>query len=719
MPLRSTALSAETRPSGANHFSIPRSVVALVALFSLLWLLLAIVECAMALCIYTTAIHDASFTWMERVSLLAADLAGMTAFMPIVIAPFLLHLLVGQTRLGRHRIVRIVSTLLTIGLIWLILLIFGASWGGFSAAGSFLDRNAVRFWAPQPVQILHYVHPLVLYGIPSAALAVAAVIVLLLLRWFENSSRGVQFRFIRLFVYFMIALPLLLIFGRPSQPRVRVLINDPFVGVPYTIGEWYNRSLYASTGAFIHAFLDIRQSLFPDEQIPVASGKIGVSYPPIITMPQYLASVDHTKVKRMNVVVVMCESLRANVLREYGAPREIMPNVERMAAEAQVFTDAYTTSSHTNYAEMTPFSSQYPLRSHETYLYSEHIPFPYVMIYDVLKSLNYRTAIFASANLDWGRMINYLDTGSVDHLMHAANWGGPTFVNPTDTGFSAWVAKTKNAGSIDDQYTVDEAVKWVDQRREKPFFIYFNLQSTHFPYRIPADAKRKFSDGKVDFLMTYGHFPPDKVLEIRDLYDDSAYYIDQQLGRFFEHLKAQGLWDNTIIVFSGDHGEAFLEHNFATHAGPLYNEVMKVPLVMRIPGMTPARHDRLADHIDIAPTLLHALGLPPHPAFQGVDLLRPPSSSPRTVYMVAQSPLAHQYALVRGRYKLLYDQTFHKKILYDLQDDPGEKHDIADQHPDIVRELCDRLDTWRAVQVGYYSNALQQKLSYAPIVSDQ
>ncbi|MCC6424285.1 MAG: sulfatase, partial [Phycisphaerales bacterium] len=641
------------------------------------------------------------------------------AFVPFVIAPFLLHLLVDQTKFVQHRLVRIANTLLTIGLVWLILMVFGASWGGFSAAGSFLDRDAIRFWAPQPLQVFHYVNPLVLYGIPTVILIVAAGIAIILLRWLRNIRAASQYRFIRLFIYFIVAMPLLIFFGRPSQLRVRVLINDPFVGVPYTTGEWYSRSLYASTGAFIHGFLDIRKSLFPDEQIPVASEKIGVSYPPIISMEQYLASADQAKIRRMNVVVVMCESLRADVLRTYGASREIMPNMERMADESQVFTDAYTTASHTNYAEMTPFSSQYPLRSHETYLYPTHIPFPHVMIYDILKSLNYRTGIFASANLQWGRMINYLDTGNIDHLMNAANWGGPTYVNPTDTGFSAWVAKSKNAGSIDDQYTVDEAIKWVGQGPKAPFFIYFNLQSTHFPYRIPAEAKRKFSDGKIDFMMTFGHFPPEKLREIRDLYDDSAYYIDQQLGRFIDYLKQQGVWDNTIIILSGDHGEAFLEHHFATHAGPLYNEVMKVPLVMRIPGMASRRWDRLADHIDVAPTLLHALGLPPHPAFQGINLLGPPPTAPRTVYMVAQSPLAHQYALVRGRYRLLYDRTFHKRILYDLQNDPGEKRDIAEEHPEIVRELSERLDTWRAVQVGYYSNALQQKMSYAPIVSDQ
>lgn len=719
MLFRSTAVQADSGPPLADTRSIAANRIGFTrpaALLCVIWLLFAMLECLVALGASSVSLHDHTFNWAERLSLLAFDLAALTLFVPILAIPFLPGILIHRTGIARHRWARILGLSTGIGMMWFLLLLLGASWGGFCTAGSFLDRAAIRFWTPQPIQIFHYVHPLVLYGTPLVALALAVALVLMLGRWFQTGSAGARRFSIRLFAYCFAAVLAVMYIGYPTQPRARVLVNDPLIGVPYTIGEWYSRSLRTTAGAYIHGLLDIRRQLFQKTDIPVAGSKIAVSYPPIVSMDQYMASADQSKIKRMNVVVVMCESLRADVLHDYGAKRNIMPHMERVVAQSQVFTDAYTTASHTNYAEMTPFSSQYPLRSDETYLYPDHIPFPRVMIYDILKSLHYRTAIFASANLDWGRMVNYLDTGNIDRLMHAANWGGPTYVNPTDTKFAAWVAKSKHAGSIEDRYTVDEAIKWVDQQPDVPFFIYFNFQSTHFPYRIPADAKRKFSDGNVDFVW---NFPREQLDAVRNLYDDSAYHLDQQLGRFLDHLHRSGLWDNTIIIFSGDHGEAFLEHNFTAHAGPLYNEVMKIPLVMRIPGMAPRRWDRLADHIDVAPTLLHALGLPPHPAFQGIDLFGPPSTAPRTVYMVAQSPLAHQYALVRGRYKLLYDQMDHKRILYDLSADPGEKIDIADRHPDIVRELSERLDTWRAVQVGYYGNALQQKISYAPIVSDQ
>lgn len=716
MLFRSTAISNESAAHDSAVVATARPLVALTSIFSAAWLVFAALECGVAFLIPTVSVHDHALNWAERMSLLAFDLGALALFVPVLMAPFAAGLWIGRPDNSRHHFWRPAGILLCVILMWLALLLLGASWGGFYSAGSFLDRNAIRFWTPQPIQVFHYVHPLVLFGTPAASLALAVALTVFLRRWISRSSARAKKFSIRLFVYLYVAVLMVIYVGYPVQPRSRVLVNDPLIGVPYTVGEWYSRSLRTSAGPFIHGLLDIRDYFSPASDHPVASARIAVSYPPIISMKQYLASADQTKIKKMNVVIVMCESLRADVLRDYGASREIMPNLEKLANHGQVFTDAYTTASHTNYAELTPFSSQYPLRSDETYLYPNPIPFPRVMIYDILKSIGYRTGVFASANLDWGRMVNYLNTGNIDHLMHAANWGGPTYVNPTDTKFAAWVAKTRAAGSIDDRYTVDEAIKWLDQRRDAPFFIYFNLQSTHFPYRIPADAKRKFSDGKLDFVW---NFPREKIDAVRNQYDDSAYYIDQQLGRLVGHLQQKGLWDNTIFVLTGDHGEAFLEHNFTAHAGPLYNEVMKVPLVMRIPGLATKRWDRLADHIDVTPTLLHALGLPPHPAFQGVDLLGPPESAPRTVYMVAQSPLAHQYALVRGRYKLLYDQTFHKRILYDLRDDPGEKHDLADQHPEIVRALSERLDTWRAVQVGYYGNALQQKISYAPIVSDQ
>jgi arylsulfatase A-like enzyme len=151
----------------------------------------------------------------------------------------------------------------------------------------------------------------------------------------------------------------------------------------------------------------------------------------------------------------------------------------------------------------------------------------------------------------------------------------------------------------------------------------------------------------------------------------------------------------------------------------IFNEVMRVPIVVRAPGMTPAIEDRLAQHVDIPPTVFGLLGLPSHPCFQGLDLLDPRFPRDRSVFMVAQSPLAHQYAIVRSSYKLLYDAWAKRSALFNLTLDPGEHRDVSAQFPDVRRALAARLDTWRRAQIDYYESLDDQTRFYPPVLDDR
>ena len=121
-----------------------------------------------------------------------------------------------------------------------------------------------------------------------------------------------------------------------------------------------------------------------------------------------------------------------------------------------------------------------------------------------------------------------------------------------------------------------------------------------------------------------------------------------QVGRLFQYLKKKDKWQNTLVVITGDHGQAFYEHGFASHASAIYDEVMKVPLIIRAPGLEPGVDTRLAQHVDVAPSVLGLLGLPIHPSFQGIDLFHTSPNPNRSAYMVAQTPDAYQYGIVRA-----------------------------------------------------------------------
>jgi arylsulfatase A-like enzyme len=434
-------------------------------------------------------------------------------------------------------------------------------------------------------------------------------------------------------------------------------------------------------------------------------------------MHQYLAGVPASR-NAWNVVMVQIESLRSDQLRAYGGTRDVMPAIDAVARESRVFTKAYIQASHSNYADLVPLSSQYPLRAREMYVYPPNPAYPRVLIYDVLKALGYRTGIFSSQNEHWGGMANFHRRESLDRFFHAQTFAGPTYTPWEDSGFAEWVKQTQGAGSVDDRYTVDEAIEWVNEVAASPFFLHMNLQSSHVPYVVPKGFKRRFGPDELDFTIMWGKFPVDRIQTVKDRYADSLFYADTQLGRLFDVLRRRGLWENTIIVIGGDNGEAFYEHGFAAHASWLFDEVMKVPLLIRAPGVRPGSDNRPAMFLDVAPSILDLLGLPAHPGFQGISLFESAPDPARSIFMIAQTPSAYEYAIVRSGFKLHYPEKEGTYILNDLERDPGETINVAVSRPELVADLSARLKRWRDEQLAYYDDLSRQSREYPPVIQN-
>lgn len=455
----------------------------------------------------------------------------------------------------------------------------------------------------------------------------------------------------------------------------------------------------------------------PDLPLGEMSSKLHAIHRPQISVEQYLVQINQSRLRRWNVIVLLVESLRPDQLRAFGGERTVMPNIEQIAGSSCVYLNAYTQASHSDYADMCPLSSQYPLRSAKFHHYYPRQPlYPRVLIYDVLKAIGYRTAIISSQDERWGNMLNYLDTGSLDYILHAANYDGPTYVASEDTGFSRWAQRNKKSGKIDDAITVTEAIRWIEGDRERPFFLYINLQNSHIPYVTPDGFPRRFGPKTRDFPISFGYYAQDKIQAVKDLYGDSLAYVDAQIGRLFECLKRQCQWDRTVIVISGDTGQAFYEHGFAAHASQVYNEVMRVPLLIRAPDLAPRRDDRLVEHVDVPPTVLYLLGMPPHPGFQGHNVAGEEIESPAVAFMMAQTPLANQAAVVCQDFKLIYDCRSRRFHLYDLERDPLEQTDLAEELPAVTGKLARLLKTWSLAQLEYYSTPRLYHNFYPPVL---
>jgi arylsulfatase A-like enzyme len=563
-----------------------------------------------------------------------------------------------------------------------------------------------------PVQVFHWVYPPLAIAVLIAALAGTIVIALWVPRWAANRLPEAQRR---------------LVFGAAVACAgcLATALIGTVVYASGSAGADQPKSDYAierddRLGPVAHAVADLRRrSRASDEAPPLASTDGDkVARRPIISMEEYLSRISQDGVKKWNVVMVQVESLRSDQLRIYGGTRDVMPTIDALARQSRVFTNAYVQASHSNYADLVPLSSHYPLRSPEMYEYPENPPYPRVLIYDVLKALGYKTAIFSSQNELWGGMANYHRASSLDRFFHAATFSGPTSAPWGDLGFAEWVKETKGAGSVDDRYTVAEALKWLDTTRGEPFFLHMNLQASHVPYVVPDDFPHRFGPKELDFAIMWGKFPIEKIDVVKNRYADSLFYVDTQIARLFDYLRTRGLWDNTVIIVGGDNGEAFYEHGFSSHASSLFNEVVKVPMIVRAPGLEPGLDSRPAMFLDVPPSLFDLLGLPPHPSFQGISLFAPDPDPNRSLFLIVQTPAAFQSAIVRGGFKLLHNELDGRYYLWDQVNDPGERQNLVSSRPDLVQDLAARLRFWRSEQLSYYADVPRQGREYPPVLKD-
>jgi hypothetical protein len=132
------------------------------------------------------------------------------------------------------------------------------------------------------------------------------------------------------------------------------------------------------------------------------------------------------------------------------------------------------------------------------------------------------------------------------------------------------------AGKVEDSETIATALRWIDKRPAGDgFFLGMNLQNTHFSYVMPPDAVEPYQPSELGFRAVYYYWPAERTEQVRNRYLNAVYNVDRLLERFAAELKRRGLWDECLFVVLGDNGEAFYEHGFGNHSGPMYDEVVR------------------------------------------------------------------------------------------------------------------------------------------------
>ncbi len=363
------------------------------------------------------------------------------------------------------------------------------------------------------------------------------------------------------------------------------------------------------------------------------------------------------------IVLYVCDSLRPDHLSCYGYRRLTSPNIDRLAADGVLFRRAFAESTWTRPVAASLMSSLYPPTHGVLTLYDalhEDIP----TLAGALRERGYGTvglsamsnvsALFGFANgfdtfeelfRDPGLAERRGDSDAPDWYRRVAQ--GNCFVRPRGQDIN------------------DRAFDLLADRAGEPVLLFAWAVDTHYPY-APPPQDRVFLDGSdstaptADLNAIRAAASPEEVRRLRDLYDCEIHAGDRAIGDLIDWLKDIGVYDRTLFVVVGDHGEAFVEHGRSGHGGYPYDEQIAVPLVIKMPGQRYAgtRVDGLVQLVDVAPTILEAIGADPHPGWQGKSLLAAMQGAPvdRTAaYCHLRMPRAGRdiWAVRTARYKLM------------------------------------------------------------------
>jgi len=361
----------------------------------------------------------------------------------------------------------------------------------------------------------------------------------------------------------------------------------------------------------------------------------------------------------LNLLLVTLDTTRADRIHAYGFDTIETPNLDRLAREGVLFEQAVSPAPLTLPAHSSIFTGTFPpahgVRDNGGFFLDEQ----QTTLAERLQSRGFTTGGFVGAYV-------------LDH-----KWGIAQGFQTYFDDFDLSKYQSLSLGSVDrpGNEVADKALAWLDAIGSKRFFGWVHFYDAHSPYDPPEPFKSRYA----------GH-----------PYVGEIAFVDSQLGRLLAYLDAHQLADRTVVMVMGDHGESLGEHGEGTHGFFVYQATMHVPLLIRAPYDTMAGR-RVADtvrSIDILPTALELLGVKPSDPLEGSSVVPLMTGAKQELGLAAYSEAIYPRfhfgwsdlrALTSGRYKFV---AAPRPELYDLQQDPGELHNL---YPDR-QALGDRMN---------------------------
>jgi arylsulfatase A-like enzyme len=456
-------------------------------------------------------------------------------------------------------------------------------------------------------------------------------------------------------------------------------------------------------------------------------------------------------ISRPNIVLITVDTLAADHLLPYGSLRPTSPNIAAFASQAVVFDQFHANSNFTTPGIASILTGVLPWTHRALQLQgrpsgnsvADSLPAR-------LHEVGYLTAYFGSN--PWAGVRRNGFSAYFDHQESDLDWVfGPCFdaltnrvpylcsaaTNPLiNIAYGVVVRAASMAGLLrlnphsNLEQIVAQAARWTSDRHRAPVFMWVHLFPPHAPYAAPkpwlgqfdhSQAARSASSSFPAHLFDSSLEPASRIAALESRYDESIVYLDYYFGKLVSSVR-QNLGANTVILLTADHGESF-DHGYGDHGGVmLYEDLIRIPLIVAFPSATAPtqRRDELASQIDLAPTIAAIAGVAPSPGWAGRSLLAVPNTNEvLTIFSMnfeqnqsrgrlatgAVAALRSNWKLVRFIGEPQYPNMPRLQTqLFDLAKDPREHKNLAAIYPHIVAPLSAQIEE----QLTAHGNAVSE-----------
>jgi arylsulfatase A-like enzyme len=374
--------------------------------------------------------------------------------------------------------------------------------------------------------------------------------------------------------------------------------------------------------------------------------------------PERVAYPHEKLLDKLSFLFITIDALRPD-LGYTGYPRDISPHLDKLAEQSTIYERAYSISTYTGYCLPPMMASRYPSEMPRTNRHELRYLGQNVLLAERMKQAGFLT-VGAASHFLFAPELQWID--GFERFLRTGTEGDAPPGSHIDLFHTSRPLADAAISMINDQ-----------EITKGRFFMWFHFLDPHKQYL----KHPKFS--------RFG-------TTARDLYDGEVAFTDFHVGRVLDALDAAGLSPRTVVVLTGDHGEAFGEHGVYFHGKEIWDEIVRVPLLIRVPGGVARRIGRRVSQVDLEPTILELAGLPSDADARGQSLVPEifGSDLPERAILIDQ-PRNPYYepkrGYIEGGMKLhhLFDSNTYR--LYDLDHDPQELHDLAPEDPVKLKRL--------------------------------